>query len=324
MKKIISREICILIAASGVLTAGLTILAFALTGKIAAAVIAGAVCVLLCAAAGAAAAKKLTDRIMKPINDLDLSDMKAAGIYDELTPFLNRIEKGKTKRDEAEKMRREFSANVSHELKTPLTSIYGYAQMITSGMAKPEDYRMCAEKIEKESSNLMLLIDDVIKLSHLDETEISTDELIDLSEITRETILRIEPAAKKRGVKIFYSDEPAYIKGSKTLISELVYNLIDNAVKYNKENGRVTVFSGTAANGVEFSVKDTGIGIPENDLERVFERFYRVDKSRSKNLGGTGLGLSIAKHAAMCHGAEIEVKSKIGEGTTVTVLFDKA
>ena len=133
----------------------------------------------------------------------------------------------------------------------------------------------------------------------------------------------IEKPAKERGIQIFYSKAPALIKGNPTLIGELVYNLLDNAVKYNKDDGKITVFVGENSNGVEFSVKDTGIGIPEEETERIFERFYRVDKSHSKKVGGTGLGLSIVKHVCACHNAKIRVKSKVGEGTTMYVTFPK-
>ena len=330
MKKKIYRDICILLTVFGIIVMELTSVVYAIahpddTRYIIVTLAPILIFILILSLGlGFFAANRLTKHIMKPINDIDLDNLKDASVYEELMPFLNRIEKDNEEREQAEKIRREFSANVSHELKTPLTSIYGYAQMITNNMAKPEDYHMCAEKIEKEASNLMLLIDDIIKLSHLDEIEVETDELIDLSEIARDTIMRLEPTAKKRGVQIFYSGEPAYINGSRTLIGELMYNLIDNAVKYNKENGKVTVFSGTTANKVEFSVRDTGIGIPEEAQERIFERFYRVDKSRSKTLGGTGLGLSIVKHAAICHNAEIKVRSKLGTGTSITVIFNKA
>ncbi len=330
MKKTIYRDICILLTVFGIIVMELTSLVYAINhpGDTVSIIVTLApiliLVLILSLGLGFFAANRLTKHIMQPINDIDIDNISGAEVYEELAPFLQRIEDDNAAREQAEKIRREFSANVSHELKTPLTSIYGYAQMITSGMAKPEDHKMCAEKIEKEASNLMLLIEDIIKLSHLDEIEIATDERLDLSEITRDTILRLEQTAKSRGVRLFYSGEPAYINGSRTLIGELVYNLIDNAIKYNKENGRVTVFSGTTADKVEFSVRDTGIGISEDEQERIFERFYRVDKSRSKTLGGTGLGLSIVKHAAICHNAEISVKSKPGEGTAITVTFNKA
>lgn len=235
---------------------------------------------------------------------------------------LKEIELNRQAEEEAERLRREFSANVSHELKTPLTSIFGYAQMINNGMAKPEDIPVFADRIEKEASRLILLIDDIIKLSNLDERdEMLEAEPIDLALQAQETIASLEKTATDKGVQLFYSGEKTIINGSKTLIGELMFNLIDNAIKYNKSEGSVTVYAGAGASGAVFAVKDTGIGIPDKDIDRVFERFYRVDKSHSKTVGGTGLGLSIVKHIAMCHDAKIEIKSEVGKGTTVSVVF---
>lgn len=266
--------------------------------------------------------KKVTNHIMEPLNNIDLKNIGDAQVYDELKPFLARIDDENKAKAEAEKIRREFTANVSHELKTPMTTISGYAQMINNGMAKQEDLKGFGEKIQKESDRLLKLIDDIINLSNLDEqTEVVQAEKLDLSLITEEAILTLEKAAKERGVQIFYARTPTFITGNATLIGELVYNLIDNAVKYNKDNGKITVFVGETPDGVELSVKDTGIGIPESDTERIFERFYRVDKSHSKKVGGTGLGLSIVKHVCACHGADIKIKSELGKGTTVCVTF---
>lgn len=266
--------------------------------------------------------KGLTKHIMEPINSVDINNIGKADIYDELKPFFARIANENEEKAEAEKIRREFTANVSHELKTPLTTISGYAQMINNGMAKPEDINEFGRKIEKESDRLLTLIDDIINLSNLDErTGIEKPEDVDLSLITEEAIYVLEKAAKERGIQIFYSKTPTFIQGNATLISELVYNLLDNAVKYNKDNGKITVFVGETAEGVELSVKDSGIGIPKEDTERIFERFYRVDKSHSKKVGGTGLGLSIVKHVCACHNARIRVKSIVGKGTTIYVTF---
>ena len=266
--------------------------------------------------------KGLTKHIMEPINSVDINNIGKAEIYDELKPFFARIANENEEKAEAEKIRREFTANVSHELKTPLTTISGYAQMINNGMAKPEYVSEFGRKIEKESDRLLTLIDDIINLSNLDErTGIENPEDVDLSLITEEAIYVLEKAAKERGIQIFYSKTPTFIKGNSTLIGELVYNLLDNAVKYNKDNGKITVFVGETAEGVELSVKDTGIGIPKEDTERIFERFYRVDKSHSKRVGGTGLGLSIVKHVCACHNAKIRVKSIVGKGTTIYVTF---
>lgn len=268
--------------------------------------------------------KRLTQYIMEPVNNVDINNIGKAEIYDELKPFFSRIADQNEEKEQTEKIRREFTANVSHELKTPLTTISGYAQMINNGMAKPEDVTGFGQKIEKEAGRLLTLIDDIINLSNLDESGgIEEPELVDLSNITGEAISVLEKSAKQRGIQIFYSKTPTFISGNSTLIGELVYNLLDNAVKYNKDNGKITVFVGETVNGVELSVKDTGIGIPQKDTERIFERFYRVDKSHSKKVGGTGLGLSIVKHVCACHNATIRVKSIVGKGTTIYVTFPK-
>lgn len=266
--------------------------------------------------------KRLTKHIMKPINNVDINNIGDSEIYDELKSFFARIADENEQKAEMEKIRREFTANVSHELKTPLTTISGYAQMINNGMAKPEDICEFGKKIEKESDRLLTLIDDIINLSSLDEqTQLEEVGQVDLALITEETICLLEKAAKERGIQIYYSKAPAVIRGNATLISQLVYNLVDNAVKYNKENGKIVIFVGETVDGVELFVKDTGIGIPEADTERIFERFYRVDKSHSKKVGGTGLGLSIVKHVCVCHNASIHVKSILGKGTTMYVTF---
>ena len=267
-------------------------------------------------------AKHLTKYILDPINEVDINNIGKAEIYDELKPFFARIANQNAEKEKTEKIRREFTANVSHELKTPLTTISGYAQMISNGMAKTEDIKEFGRKIEKESDRLLTLIDDIINLSNIDEQgSIENPENIDLSLVTEEAICVLEKAAKERGIQIYYTKIPTFIKGNVTLVSELVYNLLDNAIKYNKDNGKITVFVGESAKGVELSVKDTGIGIPPEDTERIFERFYRVDKSHSKKVGGTGLGLSIVKHVCACHNATIRVKSKVGKGTTIYVTF---
>lgn len=269
--------------------------------------------------------RKITKNIVDRLNATDLDNVGEAKVCEELVPFLERIEKKDSGKDVTEQMRREFSANVSHELKTPLTSISGYAQMINNGMAKEEDILTFTRRIEKEASRLILLINDIIKLSNLDEHDNTPEsELIDLSVIAQETIVELEKAAEDKRVQIYYSGVETYINGSRTLIGELMFNLIDNAIKYNREKGNITVFVGMVAQGAVFSVKDTGIGIPEEDIDRIFERFYRVDKSHSKTVGGTGLGLSIVKHIAICHNAQIKVKSAVGKGTTISVIFPQS
>lgn len=267
-------------------------------------------------------AKSITKKITDPLKSVDLKRAGEADVCEELKPFLERIDTENLVKAQTEKMRREFSANVSHELKTPLTSISGYAEMINNGIAKQEDITTFTQRIEKEASRLILLIDDIIKLSNLDETDKAIEtEVIDLDLTAQETIASLEKTAQDKKVRFFYSGETTKINGNRTLIGELMFNIIDNAIKYNKPDGQVTVFVGTGAEGAVFAVKDTGIGIPEADRDRIFERFYRVDKSHSKTVGGTGLGLSIVKHVAMCHNADIEVKSEIGTGTTISVVF---
>lgn len=218
----------------------------------------------------------------------------------------------------AEKVRREFSANVSHELKTPLTTILGYSQIINTGMAKGDDVKNFSAKIEKEATGLIALINDIIELSRLDETsEASSAETVSISDIIKEASEKLKKSADERNISINFSGAGFCVNGNRTQLFEMVYNLIDNAVKYNKENGYVNI---TAENN-SITVSDSGIGISKDNIERIFERFYRVDKSRSKKVNGTGLGLSIVKHIAKCHNAEISVESTLGEGTTFTVKF---
>lgn len=266
--------------------------------------------------------RRMTMRIMQPIYDVDINNIKDDEIYSELLPFFKRIEAENTEKEKTEAIRREFSANVSHELKTPLTSISGYAQMITNGMAKPEDVNMFGLKIEREAERLILLINDIIRLSNLDETNgIAEPEEVKLNEVVSETLGHLEPQIARREVQVYYSGDECVVHGTRTLIGELAYNIIDNAIKYNRQGGRIDIYVGKGPGGIDFSVSDTGIGIADEDIDRIFERFYRVDKSHSKTVGGTGLGLSIVKHVAMVHGAEIKVKSRLGKGTTITVTF---
>ena len=229
-----------------------------------------------------------------------------------------------TEKEKREKLRREFTANVSHELKTPLTSISGISDMLMNGIVAPEDIKGFAGDINKESARLITLVNDIIKLSELDEGAYSTetDEKVDLLKTAAEVKERLEKIAAKKDVKIAVTGEDAEITGGESLVFEMIYNLCDNAVKYNKENGNVTVSVGTSEGAPFVTVKDTGIGIPPEYTDRIFERFFRVDKSRSKESGGTGLGLSIVKHIAMSLGADIRVESAVGKGTEITVTFN--
>jgi two-component system phosphate regulon sensor histidine kinase PhoR len=222
----------------------------------------------------------------------------------------------------AEQMRREFSANVSHELKTPLTSILGYAEIMRDGVAKVEDTRRFSGKIFSEASQLMSLIDDIIRLSQLDErTSLPEMTPIDLREICEDVCQRLQPQAEKAGVSLNVNCISATVRGIQKILEEIVQNLVDNAIKYNTSNGSVGVTLRRNDQTVELAVSDTGIGIPEEHLSRVFERFYRVDRSRNKQIGGTGLGLSIVKHSAETLGATVHLESRLGIGSTITVSF---
>ncbi len=227
-----------------------------------------------------------------------------------------------TDKEQAEKMRREFSTNVSHELKTPLTSIMGYAEIIENGIAKTEDVPRFAHDIHTEAARLLTLIEDIIKLSRMDEGDLGQEfEEVDLSELCKLAINTLSEKAKAKNVTIDYSGEISSVYGIKPILYEMVYNLCDNAVNYNKDNGSVTVKLQNENGKTILSVSDTGIGIAPEHQDRIFERFYRVDKSHSKDTGGTGLGLAIVKHAAMLHNAEIALESKEGKGTTIAIAF---
>lgn len=223
-----------------------------------------------------------------------------------------------TEKQKAQKMRQEFTANVSHELKTPLTTILGYTQIINQGIVKPEDISDFTDRILKETTRLIGLVDDVLKLSKLDEGR-ETDEKTNISlfGVIADVIESLAQKADESGILISTECDDTEIVGNLSQITELVYNLIENAIKYNKENGKVII----TLKNKELSVSDTGIGIPEKYIENIWERFFRVDKSRSKKTGGTGLGLSIVKHIAICHNAEVFVRSKVGEGTEFIVRF---
>lgn len=230
-----------------------------------------------------------------------------------------------TERWQAEKMRQEFSANVSHELKTPLTSISGYAELMKNGLVRPEDIVDFSGRIYKEASRLITLVEDIIELSRLDEGEQElTLERMDLTALCKGVAARLEDQAKKNKVLITVSGDAADIIAAPHLIEEMVYNLYDNAIKYNRPEGRVDVSVTQMDTHVVLTVSDNGIGIPKEDHQRIFERFYRVDKSHSKETGGTGLGLSIVKHIAEQHHAKLQLQSESGEGTTIRVFFERA
>lgn len=227
-----------------------------------------------------------------------------------------------TEREVGERLRREFTSNVSHELKTPLTSIYGVSDMLASGIVKPEDVGQFAQTIKEESARLISLIEDIIQLSRLDENYVKQEkEDVDLYLIAKDVIDRLKPKAKEKEIDILLEGSGVNIKGVDYILDEVVYNLCENAIKYNKEKGRVTVSVSKEMGNCILRVTDTGIGIPKEDLDRVFERFYRVDKSHSNQVPGTGLGLSIVKHGVAFHRGNIVVESSEGVGTTITVKF---
>ena len=279
-------------------------------------------------------ANRISENILKPINRLDVSCPLERDTYPELAPLFQKINEQnkelygkmteiKEEHEKQDRMRRDFTANVSHELKTPLTSISGYAEIIRDGIAREEDVPRFAGKIYDEANRLVVLVGDILRLSRIEDREIEVVwEDIELRELCRATAEMLSEPAAKHNVTITVEGEEKHINGVEQIVGEIIYNLIDNAIKYNRDGGSVTVRTGEDGNGrVTLSVSDTGIGIPKADLPRIFERFYRVDKSHSKEVGGTGLGLSIVKHGASFHGASVDVKSEVGSGTTVTVHF---
>ena len=266
------------------------------------------------------ASVKLTEKLIAPLKripeiiekNISVTD---ADIYPEVVPLVEEIRNSRNAQSE---MRQEFTANVSHELKTPLTSISGYAELIESGMAQGEDSVKFAGKIRKESDRMLALISDILRLSELDSIgDTPLDDDVDLKAVAEDCKDRLSQQAEKRCIRITVSGESTVIKGSRTELGELVYNLVDNAIKYNRENGNIEIVTADK----KLTVTDTGLGIPQESIPRIFERFYRIDKSRSRAKGGTGLGLSIVRHIAEHHGAEIDVESTVGVGTSITVKF---
>ena len=262
------------------------------------------------------------ERLIRPINTLDLENPLEQEMYPELQPLLERIEQSNKEKEAMAAMRREFSANVSHELKTPLTSISGYAEIMKDGLVRPEDMQHFSEKIYQEASRLITLVEDIIKLSRLDEGRVELEkEEVDLYELSREIISRLAPQAAKNRVRLELTGESVKYTGIRQILDEMIYNITENAIKYNNPGGKVSVWAGNTLQGKKVVVTDDGIGIPEDQIDRIFERFYRVDKSHSKERGGTGLGLSIVKHGVMLHHGEVHVESKLGEGTRIELVF---
>lgn len=266
-----------------------------------------------------------TRRIIGPINDIDLENPLENIIYRELEPLLVAMDLNNKQKDMVSNMRKEFSANVSHELKTPLTSISGYAEIMKNGIVKEKDITNFADRIHKEASRLIKLVNDIINISRLDEGYVDIEkEDVDLFEMSREISSRLAKQANDKGIKVALEGERVICHGIRQILDDMVYNLVENAIKYNKENGKVTIWVGSTLDGVKIRVTDTGIGIADEETDRIFERFYRVDKSHSKEIGGTGLGLSIVKHGAMVHGASLSVDSKLGEGSVFEIRFPNA
>lgn len=263
-----------------------------------------------------------TARLIRPINELNLEEPLENNIYGELRPLLESLDRQNKEKEAVAQMRKEFSANVSHELKTPLTSISGYAEIMKSGLVKQEDMLGFSERIYNEASRMITLVEDIIKLSRLDEGRVEIEkEEVNLYELAREVCSRLSLQAEKRKVRIEVSGEPVICVGIRQILSEMLYNICENGIKYNKEGGMLQVWVGETLQGKKVIVKDTGIGIPKEEQERIFERFYRVDKSHSRQNGGNGLGLSIVKHGAMLHHAEVQVASEPGEGTKMEITF---
>ena len=229
-----------------------------------------------------------------------------------------------TDRENAEKLRREFTANVSHELKTPLQGIIGSAELIESGMVKAGDMPRFVGHIREEAQRLVCLVNDIIRLSQLDEGDSLPTERVDLLSVAEEAAADLSEAAKARNISLLAEGESVFVFGIKRLLYEVIYNLGENAVKYNVENGNVLISVAKEENSAVLTVKDSGIGIAPEHQSRIFERFYRVDKSHSKASGGTGLGLSIVKHAVQRHGGKIELESEPGKGTTIRVILPAA
>lgn len=272
--------------------------------------------------------EKQTRRLIAPINELDLEHPLENVAYEELRPLLNRVDeqnvqiaKQVEELKQAELVRKEFSANVSHELKTPLMSISGYAEIMRDGLVQPQDVPEFAGRIYDEASRLTSLVQDIIEISKLDESRNMPLEEVDLYEMTQDICQTLMLPAKKKRVTVLMEGKSVTIQGVRHVLYEMLYNIVDNAIKYNKEGGYVKVLLAREKDGVRWSVEDNGIGIAKEEQERIFERFYRVDKSHSRKTGGTGLGLSIVKHGAALHHAKIVLNSEPGKGSKIVLRF---
>lgn len=264
--------------------------------------------------------KKLVEPIEKLATNIMLVDVN--NVYEEIRPFVNTIKEQHVNIINNAQLRQEFTANVSHELKTPLTAISGYAELIGNGMTGKEDTIRFSNEIHSNANRLLSLINDIIKLSELDEADHQMEmERIDLYKLAENCVQMMQVTAEKQGIRLILQGESTMVMANKGLMDEVFYNLCSNAIRYNKPGGSVTVTVGTKDERPFLSVADTGIGIPKECQERVFERFYRVDKSRSKSTGGTGLGLAIVKHIVAQHNAALHLDSELDEGTTIEIVF---
>ena len=269
----------------------------------------------------------LTEKLVKPIEEMtaDMDFYNNQPVYKELVPFMNTIRAQHEDILKASKMRQDFTANVTHELKTPLTAISGYAELMEAGMTDEEQVKHFSKQIRQNSGRLLTLINDIIKLSELDSREdLVSLETVELSSLTKRCVDNLQVNAQKHDVKLSFDGEACKICANVDMMEELIINLCDNAIRYNDKNGSVLVRVRKNEDNVILSVKDNGIGIPKEHQERIFERFYRVDKSRSKETGGTGLGLAIVKHIVELHDARIEVNSEVGKGSEISVIFSRA
>ena len=268
----------------------------------------------------------LTKKLVEPIEKLATNIMLVDenNVYEEIRPFVNTIKEQHVNIINNAQLRQEFTANVSHELKTPLTAISGYAELIGNGMTGKEDTIRFSNEIHSNANRLLSLINDIIKLSELDEADHQMEmERIDLYKLAENCVQMMQVTAEKQGIRLILQGESTMVMANKGLMDEVFYNLCSNAIRYNKPGGSVTVTVGTKDERPFLSVADTGIGIPKECQERVFERFYRVDKSRSKSTGGTGLGLAIVKHIVAQHNAALHLDSELDEGTCVTIRMPK-
>lgn len=263
---------------------------------------------------------KMSNTIIEPINNIDIHNPETNFRYKEFNPLLVRISKYNDERKKNEKLRREFSANVSHELKTPITTISGYADLLRNGMVKPEDVEQFSEKIYKESERLINLVNDIIKLSRLDEKKVGIDVVsVKMDDLAYRVKESLHPVTDKYKVSFELDVDNVRITAVELMMEELLYNLCENAIKYNKPGGFVKLSIQRDLLNVFIEVSDNGIGIPKDCQNRIFERFYRVDKSHSKQIGGTGLGLAIVKHVVEYHEGKINIDSDVGKGTKILV-----